>query len=293
MLSAISSMIGKTIDIFLRVNSSERRRKKFAKQLFDIYISLDEVVAAIDNIQLVVKDISQQDEKTDSVYQYVMKRENQRSKLQYFFQQGKKTNFDPLNQPRLPEYIRMISCSSTGSLTYVNRFLDEQGVEKASTEYEIDQRRLLPAILSNEIRMLNKAFNKIAQIMEAESWELFHAQSKPRKLKALSVYDKKLADTFVRAWFTDGGFIEALLRLGIHYEIVGSVLKLRDAEFGTPQTPRSGFHVIPEETIYDLRNPDHVESFLTFSESCKVTVKRARDLFKVFIAKNCEIEDIL
>ena len=266
MLGAISSIIDKTIDTYLKINSSEGKRRKLAKQLFEVYKALDEVVDAIDSIQLTVKDISQQDEKT---------------------------TFNRLNQPRLPDYIRVRSWSSTGSLTYETLFLDEQGSEKISPKREIDQRRLLPALLSNEIRMLNKAFGKIARIMEAESWELFHARYKPEKLKALSIYDEELADTFVHAWFMDGGFIEALMRLGIHHEIDGRVLKLRDAEFGTPQTACHGYEVIPDEAIYDLRNPGQVEEFLRFSQSCKVAVERARDKVKDFIGKNCAIEDIL
>lgn len=266
MLTAISSIISKTIDVFLKVNSSEGRRRKFAKQLFEVYSSLDEVVTAIGNIQLVIGDISQR---------------------------GEKPGYDFLSRLRFPEYIRIRSWSSKGSFFYETLYLDQQGCEQISPEQEIDQRLLLPAILSNEIRALNKAFRKIARIMEAESWELWDAHNQPDKLRALSIYDKDLADTFIHAWFQDGGFIEALMKLGMNHEIEGKVLKLRDAEFGTPQTACWGYEVSPDEAVYDLRDPTQVESFLTFSESCKSAVVKARDNVKEFISKNCAIEDIL
>lgn len=277
MLDAISSAIYKTVDIYLKINSSERRRRKFAKQLFEVYKSLDDVVYAIDKIQLTVKEIGQ------------------RGKKEVTFELCESDYGSIINKSYttlLPDYIRIKWKSSTGDLAYETMFLDEHGSERISPTREINQRDLLPVVLSSEIRMLNKAFVKIISIMEAESWELWHARSKPEKLKALSVYDTKLVDTFIHAWFADGGFVGRLYHMGIHQEFDSRILRLRDAKFEIPPTVYFD-EVVPEETTYDLTKSDQIEAFLSYSQTCKVAVEEARDKVKEFISKNCTIEDIL
>lgn len=265
MLDAISSVISKTIDVYLKINSSEERRRKFAKQLFEVYNSLDEVVDAIDKIQIIVKDIGQS--------------------------KKEKVSFNLCGS--LPDYIDVHEWSYPDNLTYTTFFLDERGSERISPPRKINQRDLLSVSLSKEIRTLNKAFGKIASIMETESCELWDAENKPKKLKAISIYDKELADTFIHAWFLDGGFIEALFRMGINPEFDSKILKLKDAKFGTPRTACYGYEVVLDETTYDLRKSDQIEDFLSFSQTCKVKVEEARDKVKEFIRKNCTIEDIL
>jgi hypothetical protein len=245
MLGAISSLISKTIDIFLVTHSKEGRRRKFSKQLFDVYKSLDEIAVAISNIELVVRNISQCDNGLA---------------------------LDLFKKLRLPEYIRVQGRLSSEAVECETFYLDEHGSEKTSSKRKIAQKQLLSIFLSNEIRILNRAFSNIARIMEAESFELYEAKFQPDKLRALAIFDKELVDTFVKAWFFDGGFIEGLMMLGLHQEIDERLLILCDAEFRERQTESldlCGFPVGTKETVYDLKSKNDVEAFLTYSESCR------------------------
>lgn len=57
MIEAINTLISKTIDIFLKINSSEHRRRKFSKDIYQVYNELINVSSAlekIDNLILII-----------------------------------------------------------------------------------------------------------------------------------------------------------------------------------------------------------------------------------------------
>jgi hypothetical protein len=263
MLNAITSMISKTIDIFLKVNSAESRRRKLSKNLFEVYKALDEIVGSLEDIETTIRRITKLDDK--SIWSF--------------------------DRGGLPEYVVVRSWSSAGTIQIQTLYLDEHGSEKLSPIREMKQEEILPLLLSTNIRTLNQALGRLSRIMSAESWNLWNAQHKPEMLKALEIYDKTVVNTFIRAWFEDGGFIEALYDLGLYQEVDGN-LRVLDATFD-PYTSPHGYAVEYEETRYDLANPDDVDSFLKKTASCKRIVAEARDTVKKFIGENCKIEDIL
>ena len=105
---------------------------------------------------------------------------------------------------------------------------------------------LLPIVIAKDIRDLNRCIGTLAAIMSAESFDLFQLQHQSDKLKALGIFDEKIVSSFTRAWFDDGGFVEALRWLGLDQEIGGKVLNLRDAKFD-PGSPTWGHEVEGEE----------------------------------------------
>ncbi|MBD6618972.1 hypothetical protein FNW02_24910 [Komarekiella sp. 'clone 1'] len=264
MLNAITSMLTKTIDVFLKINSSESRRRNFAKDMFGAYKALDEIAHALYGIDSTIKYITGVDQEI----------------------------FKLFNRVTLPEYLLVNSMSSEGLLEIQTRYLDENGLEKVSQPRKIELNQILPVLLESNIRYFNNAIGKLTQIMKIESWDLFKIQHQPEKLKALEIYDEKLVRKFTNAWFEDGGFVEALFKLGLHQEIDGKVLKLLDAEFN-PNSSLFGYEVEPQETIFDLTHTKDVEAFLKHTARCRNTVIEARDAVKQFIASNCAIEDIL
>lgn len=265
MLSAIGSMLSKTIDVFLKINSAEGRRRRFAKDVFAVYNSLDEIVQALDAIAVTVKDVAGLNESKDSS----------------IFDRGP-----------MPEYLLETSRSSDGTVELQTYYLGDDGTERLSPKKRVKFDDMLAAVLSNDIRRLNRAIGKLARIMEAESWDLFQLQHQPEKLKALGIFDDNLISTFTRAWFADGGFVEALHHLRLDQELDGKVLKLVDAEF-QPRTSPNGYDVDGHETEFSLENGDDALAFLELTTKCKSSVAEARDAVKKFIAKNCAIEDIL
>ncbi|MDQ2855883.1 MAG: hypothetical protein M3R68_06120, partial [Acidobacteriota bacterium] len=156
MINAISTIISKTIDLFLKINSSESRRRKFAKDIFEVYKSLDEVVQALEGIESTIKQIA---EIEDSISW-------------------------SLDRKGLPEYLIIGAWSSEG-IEIRTWYLDDDGSEKISTPRLVTYEEILPTFLSGNIRALNRAFGKLARIMSAQSWDLYQSDI----LKALEIYD--------------------------------------------------------------------------------------------------------
>lgn len=264
MFSAITSLLNKTIDIFLKINSGEGRRRRFTKDIFNTYKALDEIAQALGKITLTIEDIAGI---TEDLERSVLDR-------------------------RGPDFVITRGHSSAGYLKIQTYQLAENGTEQLTPTTRVKYRDILPSVLSSDIRRLNKAISKLASIMSAESWDLFQLQHQSDKLRALGIYDDEIVSTFNSAWFADGGFVEALHFLGLDQEIDGKVLMLRDAEFD-PRTSPHGYKVKGDETQFCLDNKIDVAAFLDLTTKCQNDVIRSRDKIKAYIAANCTIEDIL
>ncbi|UJB72242.1 hypothetical protein HRE53_26865 (plasmid) [Acaryochloris sp. 'Moss Beach'] len=263
MFSAITTLLNKTIDVFLQINSGEGRRRIFAKDIFNTYKALDEIAQALRNITVTVEDITGITKDLDR---------------SVFDRQG-------------PDFV-ITRGHSSGYLEIQTYQLAENGTEQITPAKRVKYRDILPSVLSSDIRRLNKAISKLANIMSAESWDLRGLHHQPDKLRALGIYDDAIVSTFNRAWFADGGFVEALFRLGLDQEIDGKVLMLRDAEFD-PRTSPYGYKVKGDETRFSLDNTTDVAAFIDLTTKCQNDVIRSRDKVKTYIAANCSIEDIL
>jgi hypothetical protein len=113
MISAITSLVGKTVDVFLKINSSEARRRKFAKDIFGVYKGLDEVIQSLNDIEATVRQIAKIDEES-SLWM--------------------------LGRGGYPEYFRVRSWSSEGTVEIQTLYLDKDGVEKLSAPREDETR---------------------------------------------------------------------------------------------------------------------------------------------------------
>jgi hypothetical protein len=265
MIQAITSLIGKTIDVYLKINSSESRRRKFAKDFFGIYKGLNEVIDSLDQIKELINRIT----KTD-----------------------KEASLWKVSSGVFPEYITVKSWSSDGTIEIQTLQIAKDGTEKLSSPRKMRHDEILRILLSTNIRELVHAFNNIARIMQTESWDLWRIRDRPELLTALEIYDEKIVDTFINAWFEDGGFVEVLKRLGLRQEIDGH-LKVQDADFEPERSVASRYRVKPTLVIYDLSDPKHVKAFMSKINSCRKTVTAARKSVKDFISEKCLIEDIL
>jgi hypothetical protein len=155
---AIASMLSKSIDIYLKINSTDVRRRKFGKTMYDIYRSLGDVDASMEKIRHAI--LIQAKEAHD---RYVM----------------------------------------TETVSW----------------------------LSPVAKEVNKSIGKLAELMEAESWDFWDIATRPELLRRISVFDQDLVMVVADAWFEDGGFVEALARLGLFGHFDRKVLRLLDAEF--------------------------------------------------------------
>jgi hypothetical protein len=219
MFSAIATVLSKTIDVYLKMNSSEAARRRFGRDIFRVYEGLDELAAAM---------------------------------------------------------------SETAIL-----------IESAADVANMDD---LLRLISREAERTNAAIGKVAGAMRIESMDLFQARRSEGALRRIGIYDPELVDRFLDAWFFDGGFVEALLHLGLHEDFDRHVLRLRDVEFdpalhGFAATP--GYAVEPEDAVYDLAVPQNRAELIELARTSQAAVEVSRDSVRDFIAKRLSIEDVL
>jgi hypothetical protein len=268
LISAITTLVANTIDLFLKINSSESRKRKFSKDLFTIYKSLEEVMNELNNIEFIIKYINLINKKKTV--------------------KNLEINFDGLN--------------STPSILFIRSIYDEfveyqilshnnKGLEIMSNPIKVKKEELLKLLLYKNVRSLTKTFTKIAKVMRAQSWELFQLQFKPELLKKLEIYDPTIVKTFTKAWFDDGGFVEALDRFGFKYEL-GGELELIDYKFD-PSENIEGYNIEPNTEIYNFSDTSQTKKFFKKINLCKVSVEKAYNSTKHFISRNCPIEYIL
>jgi hypothetical protein len=263
-LSAISTLVSKTIDVFLKINSAESRRRKFSKDIFAVYGALDDIAQVLCAMEMTVEELA-----------------GLRDPVRARFRDR-----------RIPGYVVGAAFWPEGIVELQTYQLGEDGAERLSPRIRVDWTDILPAVLSSDLRNLNRAIGTLSRLMVAQSFDLFQLQHQPDKLKALGIFDEKLVKTFTRAWFSDGGFVEALCYLRLDQEIDGKVLRLLDADFD-PQTSPLGYDVDGVETRFSLDDRRDVAAFLELCRKCRGAVVEARDHVKQFISKTCKIEDIL
>jgi hypothetical protein len=267
MLNAITSLLTKTVDIFLKINSGENRRRKFSKHIFEVYKALADVGDSLNRIESLLTLSSES--KAFSEYDA----------------------FSILEKTPLPDCVQ-VRGYSYGKIVLAMMSLDPLTFGSTTNTVELEPIEALPLFLSEELAFLQNRFATIAWIMEAESGELFQAQHQPHLLRALEIYDAGLVQTFTRAWFLDGGFIEALRGLRVTYEANSTQIHSTDAEFD-PNDNRFGYDIKPSSKYFNISNDKERQAFITLLTDCKVAVEKARDSVAKFIAANCKIEDIL
>lgn len=267
MLSAITSLVTKTVDIFLKINSSESRRRKFSKHLFEVYKALTDVANSLSRIEGLLA-LSSEPTKFSEYDAYLI-----------------------LGKTPLPDYVR-VSGYSSGKVVLVTMSLDPLTFGSTSKTAELEPIEALPIFLSEELTFLRNSFATIAEIMRTESHDLFQAQHQPDILRALEIYDAKLVQTFTRAWFLDGGFVEALMGFRISYEADSMQIQTADAEFD-PNDGRAGYEIEPKYESFCIAKEKDRQKFLELLNECKSAVEEAQESVAKFISANCKIEDIL
>jgi hypothetical protein len=192
----------------------------------------------------------------------------------------------------LPDYVLVRSISSDGTIEIQTRFLTEHGKELLSEKRTVLQHQLLPLALAHDIRELNKSIHKLAAIMGDETFVLFQLQHRTDELKALGIFDDKLVSAMIKAWFLDGGFVEALRHLGFEQEFDSNTLRMLDAPFD-PKSGKYGYEVKPVKTVFSLEKPKDIQKLIALINKSQTAVIEARDGVKKFIAEHFSIEEIL
>jgi hypothetical protein len=232
--------------------------------MFEIYKSLDDVVQTMDRVEKAVQLVANPSENSP------------------FF----------LSRLSLPDSASIRAVSSDGTMNVTLRSLSSEGTEQTSEHMKVLQRDFLPAALSEQIRILSGAIGRLASLMGAESWEFWELRKRPDLLQKVGIFDPSLVETLLHAWFLDGGFIEGLHKLGLHQDIDRHVLKLYDARFD-PVDHWVGWQIEPEETVFDLSQPQDVDAFLEILDNSRVAVLNARDAVQTYIQANFSITDIM
>lgn len=263
MLQAIGSLLSKTIDAYLHLSSPEVRQRKIGRQVFELYSCLDDVEACMTATRDVVLAIADTKEKAPILQLY--------------------------HNQRLLDLADIRALALTGEMDLIALSLDEKGVEHATEYRGVLQRDFMPAALSAQIRVLNRAIGKSSNLMQAEAWELLN---RPELLKRLDVFQPGLSRIILHAWISDGGFVEVLLRLGLHQDIDGRVLRLLDKRFD-PRSHLHGYEIEPDEATYDLTNQSQVDELVQIIDSSRVAVGAARGAVRTFIAEKFSLSDIL
>ena len=264
MASAVMSIVSKTVDVLLKIQSTESKRQKWGKLLFSVYNALGDVES--------------------TMYRIV-------TTLTQFTEVGEGTPF-LFGTLHAPDYILIGSISSNGMMTVQTKLLREDGAETLSEIKNVPQRDLLPLVLSNDIQTFTAAFHKLSRLMGAETWDLFQVQNQPEQLKALGIYDEEVARVLIKAWFMDGGFVEAFNRIGLSYLFEEQLVRMSDAPFD-PESNIHGYAVNLTETDYKLTDSEDVQRLISIVTPSRSAVVAARDELKKFIAKSFKIEDII
>jgi hypothetical protein len=266
MIDAISSLISNTIDVFLKLNSPERKRNNLGKLLFETYSLLDEIVSAMDRIKKVVG---------------------------AFIEFENKKMLYSLLDFNLPDHVVVVSHGG-GEITMRTRLLSKDGRELLSRPKTFTEGQLLNLALENDIRTFYKAVSKLEIFMyeEADFLSKFLPNRNPVLLKALGIYDEELVWAMVHAWHADGGFVECLLRLGFKVDLNRKVLRLLDAHFD-PKGHTPGYQIEPVDTAFSLVENEDVQELLRLLEKSQESIIIARDKVRSFLAQNYKIEDII
>jgi hypothetical protein len=214
MFDAITSLLSKTLDGILKINSSEMRRRRLGRFMFQLYERLGEAAQGLD---------------------------------------------------RLEQTIR------------------------ARDVYSVDS---LYNTVDLEIANCSGPIGQLSHMLSTETWDLFQAQSQPDRLRAMGIYDPELVNLLVRAWFSDGGFVEALLRLGLKTDIGRRELTVLDATFSESDR-RHGYEIEHSSRSFKLDHATDVETFLELLASTRQSIRESHAKLRAFIAANYKVEDIL
>jgi hypothetical protein len=148
-----------------------------------------------------------------------------------------------------------------------------------------------PAI-SADIEIFSLAIGKMSGVMGQETWDLFQLQNQPDKLQAIGIFDEKIVQVLIKAWFSDGGFVEAFNRIGLSYLFDQKLIRMTDAPFD-PNSPVHGYAVKVTETDFRLDNDSDVKKLISIISDTRQAVGEARVELKAFISQSFKLEDIM
>lgn len=295
MFEAIASLVAKTIDIYLKANSPEVRRRKIFKRLVVVYQSLGDISDGINRIAETVDCLGRAySGENDYVFHYFVDRASLAEN------RGKNIN---------PGYLILDGYSIDGTCEFRTIGIDRDGHEIVSPTKRIHYRNLLPALLSSDIRLFKESVFRIAEAMESEASDIYPGGHIGRRLAVLEIFDVEMASTFHRAWYGESAFVECLCHLGLYHDIDEGIISIFDAQFDPTKDFYDLEYALSEVGLdnnscslhwgdlhrkqYVLTNPGDVKCFMEMAHSHSRTIMQARELVRRFIASNCSIEDVL
>src|SRR3954464_8703042 len=137
MASAVTSIISKTVDVLLKIHSTESKRQKWGQLLFGVCNALGNVETAMYRIARTLEALAD-------------------------IGNNEPFMFGTLHTP---DYVLVGSISSDGTMSIQTKHLREDGEETLSETKEIPQRDLLPLVLSNDIAAFTTAIGKLSGVM--------------------------------------------------------------------------------------------------------------------------------
>lgn len=263
MLEAIGSLITKTFDAFLKLNTKDARKRRLGKMLFEVYTGLGRVTVALENLQ--------------------------RDLPRYIGPKGDDALFADVT---LPEGMVLAGWSSDKGYQVSLRHFDINGQMHVSNAESLSRQQILALAIRRHISDFSEGVHQFVRPLSHEAWEWFQLGHQPERLQALGIYDSEIVHVYTRAWFEDGGFVEALRGLGFEAEFSSKVIRLVDATFD-PQSSPHGYAVKPSTRVFDLTKPDDVSEFLHRVRETQVAANDARQSLKQLLNKHFSLDDFL
>lgn len=148
------------------------------------------------------------------------------------------------------------------------------------------------AQIAHNIEDFSRSIRKMSSLMGEGTFELFQIQNQPDKLQALGIFDENIAQVLIRAWFMDGGFVEAFKRIGLSYLFDQKVIRMKDAPFD-PNSRVHGYAVKLNETDFRLDKDKDVQKLISIVVDTREAVGKARNDLKAFLSKSFKLEDVM
>jgi hypothetical protein len=263
MLEALSTLLSKSFDIFLKLNSKDARKRKLGKMLFEVYTGLGLVITALANLR-------------QDIQRYT----------------GPESDDALLSDLELPEGMVLRSASSTGTYEVSVREFDFEGRLHVSKPKTFNRQEILSLAVRRHVADFAAGVHQFARPLEHEARDWFQLGHQPKRLQALGIYDPELVHTYTRAWFGDGGFVEALRKLGFEAEFSSKVIRLVDAAFD-PTSKRFGYEVKPSTEAFDLTKPNDVTRLNGRIQATERVAQEARESLRALLDKNFSLEDLI
>ncbi len=259
MIGTIITVLSETIPALLSLKKKETKSEKVCKELFGLYQNLGSVIDGFRVLEYALSELLIQ-ELQDPI---IVKEVYAGLPMEAFFK-------DPDNHP------------------FTKRFYN-----KKNRQTSFEGKGYYISVLLECINDIEEPMDCIKGIMSDETKNVWRKDH--NSIEKLGVFDRKVYDTMMSAWWFDGGFIE-LLRgwISLNIDIGNKKLNYRDYSY-SPDAFKDICdydYGIEKHFSIEYNNPDGMQRLIKEVSEGIVVVISARDEVSRFIKENFKIEDI-